>query len=312
MALRAAAALAALAAACAVAAEPAKPPADGSDIEKRLERMALEPPQVPVTSPEGPAPEKAPPPLPADGSPVVARRCRMKSAPGGWFVLEFEPEPGRADLLPRRVLPCRALEKMEAVHAKRPDVRFRVSGETTVYRRKCYLLLSHDPVVLAEPAAKAQPTTRPADEGEKPATGAAGATSRPSGEPTAEEISEALMRDRPPRLIDPSLDRPAPPAPVESVAPKPAAEVALTTTRGGMVADRLVRIGAAADGWSEARFKSDNTLREPPMLLLPCRLLETAEKLGGVVHVSGLVTQYKGRRYLLLRKALRQRRMGQF
>jgi hypothetical protein len=200
---------------------------------------------------------------------------------------------------------------MEAVHAKRPDVRFRVSGETTVYRRKCYLLLSHDPVVLAEPAAKAQPTTRPADEGEKPATGAAGATSRPSGEPTPEEVSEALMRDRPPRLIEPSSHAPAAAAPAESVAPKPAAEAVLTTTRGGMVADRLVRIRPAADGWSEARFKSDNTLREPPMRLLPCKMLAEAERLGGELRVSGVVTTYKGRRYLLLRKVMRERNMGQ-
>ena len=55
------------------------------------------------------------------------------------------------------------------------------------------------------------------------------------------------------------------------------------------------------------------------MRLLPCKLLEEAERraAGATLkqakfRVSGRITQYKGRRYLLLSKLLRVREMGQF
>ena len=84
--------------------------------------------------------------------------------------------------------------------------------------------------------------------------------------------------------------------------------------------DRLVRVVRDADdGWMTVRFESDNTLQDPPMRLLPCRMLERAEQLAAgkarqtdILRVSGEVYQYKGNNYLLLRKVLPQRDMKQF
>ena len=85
------------------------------------------------------------------------------------------------------------------------------------------------------------------------------------------------------------------------------------------MADRLVRVLLTKNvGWTVAAFEGDNTLREAPVRLLPCALLERAEGAAGAVpltgtrfRVSGEITTYKGRRYLLLRKLLPERDMGQ-
>ena len=61
-----------------------------------------------------------------------------------------------------------------------------------------------------------------------------------------------------------------------------------------------------------ARFESDNTLADEPIRLLPCKLLQKAKRRGGRLRISGEITRYQGRRYLLLRKVLPERRMGQF
>jgi hypothetical protein len=95
-------------------------------------------------------------------------------------------------------------------------------------------------------------------------------------------------------------------APTRTLAPILADEV---------VVDRRIRVAPEPDtGWRQAVFVGDNTLREPPMRLLPCRLLEMAEAAGSgqFWRVSGEVTRYKGRHYLLIRKLIRLRDMGQF
>jgi len=88
-----------------------------------------------------------------------------------------------------------------------------------------------------------------------------------------------------------------------------------------MAVDRLVRVVKAADGnWWEVRFESDNTGREPPMRLLPCKRLAAAQQAlqsarrNRIVQfrITGVITLYKGRRYLLLRKLLPEHQMDQF
>ena len=92
-----------------------------------------------------------------------------------------------------------------------------------------------------------------------------------------------------------------------------------TEAEAGYVVDRLVRIlPDERERWWLARFESDNTLADAPVRLLPCRLLEQARTAADeaeeppVFRVSGEVTRYKGRRYLLLRKLLQERDLQQF
>jgi hypothetical protein len=88
-----------------------------------------------------------------------------------------------------------------------------------------------------------------------------------------------------------------------------------------MVVDRLVRVLPEPAGrWWAAHFEADNTLQEPPLRLLPCGFLEVAQRAQSgrgigpepLMRVSGLVTHYKQKRYLLLRKLLPERRLGRF
>ena len=291
--------------------------------DEHREGLIFERAKVPVTTPEGYQPVEEVRPLPPDGSLVIDRLCRVEQdKKTGWTIVTFHDEPGRQAEEPRWALPCERLAKIEAFVAEHPGAAFRMTGESLVYRGRCFLLITQEPVVVGpqgraetkpakEPAAKPE-TTPESHPASKPAT------SRPTAgselEPVADEIFQQLMRDRPAKPMDTSAYRPTAPAVAPSVAPVPAGAEAMAIGGDDIVVDRIVTIPPAKPdgGWREVRFKSDNTLLEPPLLLLPCLMLERAESMGGELRVSGLVTTYKGRRYLLLRKALRERDMGQF
>ncbi len=189
------------------------------------------------------------------------------------------------------------------------------------------------------------PSTRPATTGPVAAGGAA--TAPAATAPTADEVLAALREDQlgKPRAADASkepagsdevlkalrrdkLGKPVLPTvraktrrPNEpSVAPLPKAKV-LSPGRGWTVVDRLVTVAPPKRGqWMQIRFESDNTLREPPMQLLPCSILRRAELVAAAaekgktvrLRISGVVTFYRGKRFLLLRKALVERNMGRF
>ena len=86
--------------------------------------------------------------------------------------------------------------------------------------------------------------------------------------------------------------------------------------------DRLVTFLPVGHGnWVEAVFEADNNGQEPPLRVLPSVLLPgppdgtDPDSMVGTTQrywVSGEIMEYRGRRYLLLRKALVRRDMGQF
>jgi len=258
---------------------------------------------VPITPPVSAAPVKGRQQLPPD-LPIVDRRCRMKiDSESGWAVLEFENAPTLAPLGPHRVLPCQRLESMEQLLAKDPGVVFRVSGEVTVYQRQAHILPRTLGVetAAAMPGAAAPAPVQPAPPAEAAADDAAA---------SSEGLIKVLTRNRPakPVLMPAAHEELAPDT--QSVAPPPEEQAA--PDRPGIVVDRLVRAVRGADGpWWEVRFESDNTLSERPLRLLPCRLLEQAQRAPGRIVITGEITFYKGRTYLLLRKVLPERDMGQ-
>ena len=319
-------ALTAAAAACAaLAAEDTgqEPPAPRSALAEQLERLTLERPEVPVTKPENVIDVEPPPALPPDGSMVIDRSCRLRmDAESGWIVLEFIDEQGRRREKPRWALPCERLEKMETVAVKHPETVFRLTGESFVYYDRAFLLITKDAVVVTpEPPASAKappkrpPATRPATT--QPSATTQPATTRPAEPeekgPTSDDVFEALMRQKPGTPMDTSAFKPADVVEAPSVAPKPDDEAVAKPPPSPLVADKIARVPEPGpSGWREVRFKSDNTLLMPPLRLLPCHLLEYAESLDGEIQISGQVTRYKGHRYLLLRKVLPERDMGQF
>ena len=277
-------------------------PADAADRDD-LEQFVLSRSPVPLTRPRGAAGRSARPGavLPADGSALNDRTCRLGGPDRqGWRTLQFEPVGDGASPRARRVLPCRLLDRMEAVASKKPDALFRIWGENTVYKNRLYLLpLAVTVLQGSEPPGGAE-TPEP-DKPDKPVE--------------VDDVVRELLRDKPERaIVVPVRAGTSPADSHRAVAPgvkKPAPRA-----RGRIVVDRLVRMKLSDDerGWSLARFEADNTLAEPPMRLLPCRQLALAEKLapGGPIRITGQITLYKGRQYLLLRKVLHQRRLGRF
>jgi len=259
--------------------------------------------------------------LPPEGTLVIDRLCRIKIDPSGWVMLAFPAEKGRKRIRPRWALPNQTLEEMEKLALHKEKVLFRLSGETTVHDRNCFLLIRQVAVEESLPAigpsaeAVAANTPQPATTTQPAAMAAPDKTPKPAKtRPDSADLVRALLSEKNPTPVIVTPRNAAPDASeVQSVAPTPRAEIILPA-RGNIVVDRLVTIQRTGDAkWRQATFEADNTLREPPVRLLPCRMLKLVERIPARtrLRITGEITTYKGRRFLLLRKALRERRMGQ-
>jgi hypothetical protein len=268
--------------------------------------VLLDRPSVPITPPTSAARVKAAS-APLSDLPIVDRRCRLRQAPeSGWAVLKFEDVPPQPSLGPHRVLPCQRLERMEQLIAGEAGAVFRVTGEVMIYQHQAYVLPR---TISLETAGE-----KPQGSGFTPASTPPQAPSKPVADEPAASSSEGVLREltrnRPAKPLLTPVPREESSSDTQSVAPT--AEESAVSDRPGLMVDRLARAVRGADGeWWEVRFESDNTLRERPMRLLPCRLLEQAQKAPGRIVISGEITHYKGRAYLLLRKVLPERDMGQ-
>lgn len=171
-------------------------------------------------------------------------------------------------------------------------------------------------VAQTSPSARSQDqpatTTQPAPPTEPPVAGEP-SPGQPAV-PSAEEIQEAFEKARPRNV-------PIPPTPLPSTEEtKPTDRTELPTGArfpdGYLLVDRAGRMVREGEWWTFA-FESDSPgYEEPPMKLLPNRMLErmiyeTQGASGNVVFVvSGEVTDFQNENFLLLRKLLRRRDMG--
>jgi len=303
--------------------------------------MLLDRPEVPITRPRNyRAPEEAPD-LPEEGALVIDRTCRAERDASGWVLLTFDTPPGAREETPRWALPCALLEALESVMDSTPRTAFRISGESTLYDGRSFLLLrkvtvlsSADEETASPPQAASQPApaaTQPAGAAKSETAGPAASrpaatqpASQPKGKapvgPSSEDVMRELLREKPGKPVIVPKDNLQNVAGTEpSVAPIPK-EQPLAAGRGDMAVDRLVTLAPVGIGrWLQVSFESDNTLREPPLRLLPCENLGRAEVLAAQglgravrLRITGEITRYKGRRYLLLRKILTERDLGQF
>jgi hypothetical protein len=299
--------------------KPAPKPID-ADVPEKLEPLEGRP--VGVVQPRGGIRKrKRKSKLPPEGTLVIDRLCRIKTDPSGWVMLTFPAEKGRKRIRPRWALPNQTLEEMEKLALHKEKVLFRLSGETTVHEHNCFLLIRQVAVEESLPAigssakAVAANTPRPAATTQPAATAAPDKTPKlAKTRPDSADLMRELLSEKNPTPVIVTPRKAAPDASeVESVAPAPRAEIILPA-RGNIVVDRLVTIQRTGDAkWRQATFEADNTLREPPVRLLPCRMLKSVERAPARtrLRITGKITTYKGRRFLLLRKALRERRMGQ-
>ena len=103
---------------------------------------------------------------------------------------------------------------------------------------------------------------------------------------------------------------------VEPVDPK--AKMPLLVREGDVVINRMGRLGKDRKGTLLFVYEADGrSLSEPPLILLPSLKLEQMERLASKkgdakFMVSGEVTVYHGKGYLLLRKVMLYQDLGQF
>lgn len=268
------------------------------------------------------------PKLLPDGYTVGRRPGRVERRNGGYELI-LDPIPRLPDAPPLRILPNARLTLLEAILGDGgPERHFVITGRITEFQGANYILLDNIAELaassdekasapsVAAPAAKVAPATQPAAE----------TVNRPSGhEPTAEELINQLMKDKPTRaLVFPDEVQPTGTAPASApvserpitVSPAPSLERAHWADET-LLSDCQARLVPGEAGVWTLAFEDPGkkpTLR--PIRILPSKLLETALKLtvGGtkpvVLVVSGEVTAHKGTNYILLRKVLARRNMG--
>ena len=144
----------------------------------------------------------------------------------------------------------------------------------------------------------------------------------PPRPPSPAEVLQQLMKqDRHrPAVIPPGsravIKRKGPGRATTQLAVSPTQEDSPLRPDGTMIADRVGRLVRRPEGWFLVFESDQQVLREPPMQLLPNRDLETMEILSANAtravkfRVSGEVTEYRGRNYLLLRKVLTVHNLG--
>lgn len=277
-------------------------------------------PPVPPTDARGyVAPEIPDHLMPASGSMVIDRRATVQlNKRSGWYVARFENEEGEYYELPRVLLPCDMTEELSELNAENPNAILRLTGETFVYKGQPYLL----PVIASiDTPEHAMPSPKEPDQAIPPKNGTKDESADPeaSQETSSETVLQGLQkyRDANPVIAE-DRRKTGGKSPVPSAAPALEAEVA--PGRSTLVVDRLVVVThESTSKWWVVRFEADNTLIEGPIRILPCKLLEKVESIVGSnpknylrFRVSGDVYSYKGKYYLMLRKLLVEREMGQF
>lgn len=272
------------------------------------------PPTPPTTNPATPPSTQPVASLFREGSFIVGRTGRlMKSADGSRFEFALDPLPGQTTPGPTMgVMPNLQLMAME--NAQRDvtrELHFHVTGMVTEYKGQNCLFLesSSQPTSLEEVLASGARAS-----GSSTSSGpTSGATTQPKLAP-ASELLEQMLRDqgKGPKRLPPSGG----PAQADKTtglgAVAPGAEQMNVRREGSLIIDRTARLTRSADGQQcELTFDVDGrVLRDPPIVILPNLKLQSMEDaVQGVsrdlrFRVTGIVTEYRGRNYVLIEKVV--------
>jgi len=259
--------------------------ATAEEVLETLRRRRPVPEVVPPASAAVKKPTGAPRVLFPEGSPLVGREGRLTYEDPWW---KFESDE-TSNEPPIKLLHNVVLEVMVRTAGGGQALTFAVSGEMTVFEGENYLLPQ---VALRAPegALRAEAPTHPT-----------------ASDAAPEDVLQILQKQRPQREA----------MPVESLSHSDKGGSGFGSGVAAMPdgaplanrAGRLVREG----GWWTFLFESDHPDHpEPPMRLMPNMTLEMMVKAaaaggnGTVFIVSGEVTLFHGRNYLLPRMALRR------
>jgi hypothetical protein len=149
----------------------------------------------------------------------------------------------------------------------------------------------------------------------RPTTRASGAATAPGDMRfmPADQVFDQMLKPstRPSRQLAPLPDQAVRDTKSGGGSVRPNAPPVVVIREGTMIIDRPGRLSHTETGQAEFTFESDGkALRDPPMLLLPNLTLNqieeqiTASNRDLRLRVTGVVTEYKGRNYLLLEKVI--------
>jgi len=274
------------------------------------------------------------PTLLREGSFLVQSRGSLarRASDGSWeYVLAGAGDssaPRRLTLLPNTLL-TEIIQVVEAAPGE--DFEFEITGEVFAYRGRNYLLASHAPR-LAPAIHAPSPATIPATEPDTQSAGEDDGNAPPARQPIASSAQP------------PSTGAPSGPVttqgdsvqdikrrlreavgPVPAAAPTGAGDIAAASSNAGRAGrtasdgegPRLVREGALIinrrgrltrdphGAWTFVFEADANGLADPPMVLLPCLLLERLESYSGRLGsearllMTGRVTVFGSQNYLL-------------
>ncbi len=197
-----------------------------------------------------------------------------------------------------RLLPCLALQAMEAM--EKTHTGFVISGMLTQYHHQLYLLPDADVRLfrkhpLATTASAPAATTKPATATTGQNTNAQAVLNSLLSHHISRPIQQ-LVKMQPMLTAKPIPDLPQP---VGYVQPPALREGSYIWNRPG----RLL-FNQPLHEWIFVFQADSSSLSEPPLILLPCRLLQRMETRSGrrgteiKFRVSGKITQFNGRNYL--------------
>lgn len=214
----------------------------------------------------------------------VRGRVTRSETTGRWH-FEIDAPDSEVPVYSLILLPNIYLGEMQQVltGAGGQEVIFEITGEITVYDQENYLLTHAPPRVISHAMPRAPERERDL---------------RPRSDREGQRSAEELMREMRERAGE-TARRPEIEADTiardERLAPE-----------GTLILYRRVRLARGAGGAWRAVFEADASGQsDPPMTLLPCLLLERLEararRTGGrePLLISGRVTSYNGRNYLL-------------
>ena len=257
-----------------------------------------------------------------EGTHFVGRTGRLtRTTDGLQMIISFDNDGSEATNPRMIVQPNLNLLSMESVLAVRSSVTFRVSGIVTEYKGLNYILIDNAQTTLAS-APVAPPAQKSVMGAAKPAKNEPTTTTTAPAHVSV-TVPVASAQDTMDRLLapPPSVGEELPlPAGVSSArdtstgksAVAPDAPVLKVLRENTRLTDKIGRLNHTPDGKQAIlTFDSDGkTMQDPPMIILPSMKLSAMEGavsgLARDVHfrVSGTVTEYKGRNYILLNKAV--------
>lgn len=294
---------------------PATRPASPAD---EIQITPSDPTEVPITLPTVVQTLSKRRAMLPSGVMIIDRVASIEKDPAGrWYTIKDR----RVGVL--YLLPCGLLEDVEKAHAENPEAAFSLSGEVHRYHGGYYMLLHRALLISKSPSSAPAATTQPLATSAAATTKSAEPTSRQArsrpAKASADDIADELLSETPAKPIV-SLVPPKLPDTVAVPSGAPSGE-ALQAGPGKNAVHRLARLLPKKEGqkWARLAFEADNTLREPPMRVLPNLYLERMEILsnegtafGAVFHISGEIYRYRGKDYILLRAVGRKRNMDQF